>query len=276
MKSDPMTVVAVIPNYNMGRQLKTLIPQVLAQGYDSVYVLDDASTDNSVSIVKSFGNAVKLIEGTKNIGGGGNRNRILTELVSPTLIHFIDADVTFVTLDTADIIRRISVNSDMGFVGGLVLDESGKQSIWNYGPRQTILSAVGATVLWMSENTPFYNLLKNFYSKRPVAVHTLVTQNVYWVLECNFIIRSDTLQKLGGFDESIREHDIQPLAYEAERQGLYNLFDPSFAVMQYTVNVRTYNRNSSKHKAELYLAKKYGLWRWLLSLPSKKTYKKDL
>ena len=268
MKSKSQEVIAVIPNYNMAMQLKTLLPSVLEQNYDAVYVLDDKSTDDSVSVVRSFGKRVRLVTGSTNLGAGGNRNRILCAIKSDAIIHFIDADVTFEQRNTADYIRKIEINDTIGFIGSLVYDSTGKQSIWNYGPRQTLSSAIAATILWACIDTWLYPLIKPFYKHRPTLGKPYTKKDVYWVLEASLVIRIDTLRRLGGFDESIREHDIQALAYEAEKQGLRNVFDPSFAVTQHAVNVRKYNRNASKHKAELYLAKKYGIWRWLFSLPS--------
>lgn len=275
MKSASPQVIAAIPNYNMAMQLKTLLPSVLTQNYDAVYVLDDQSNDDSISVVESFGDSVQLVSGKVNLGAGGNRNRILDVIKSNAIIHFIDADITYEQQNTADIIRKMKIDNSVGFIGGLVYDSSGKQSIWNYGPRQTVASALSATILWACVDTWLYSLIKPFYKHRPIIGQPYATKNIYWALEANLVICTDTLRQLGGFDESIREHDIQALAYEAEKQGLRNVFDPSFAVTQHTVKVRTYNRNTSKHKAELYLARKYGIWRWLLSLPSK-NIQKDL
>ena len=47
-----LPVVAAIPNYNMGEHLRVLLPQVLSQRYDDIFVLDDASTDDSVDVVQ--------------------------------------------------------------------------------------------------------------------------------------------------------------------------------------------------------------------------------
>ena len=56
-----LPVVPAIPNYNMGDNLRRLLPQALAQNYDTVFVLDDASTDHSVDVVSEFGDEVKLV-----------------------------------------------------------------------------------------------------------------------------------------------------------------------------------------------------------------------
>lgn len=280
MVNKSLPIVAAIPNYNMDSQLKMLLPEVLKQGYDRVYVLDDASTDASKATVEGFGKGVTFVEGKVNLGGGGNRNRILGELATTSIVHFLDADVTLESENMADTIRSMGIDTNVGFIGGLVLDESGVQSIWNYGPRQTLVSGLGAHLLWQlgreetrdkAPQRALLNLLSPRFKNRPVPGHSdIEKRKIFWALESNLIIRSDTLERLGGFDPNIREHDIQPLAFEAEKQGLYNLFDPSIVVTQHDVDVRDYNRDSEKIKAELYLTKKYGILRWLLNMPSKK------
>lgn len=71
-------VVAAIPNYNMGHNLNRLLPEVLAQGYDAVYVLDDASTDDSADVVRQFGSDVKFVRSPRNQGAGATATRSST------------------------------------------------------------------------------------------------------------------------------------------------------------------------------------------------------
>ena len=54
-----LPVVAAIPNFNMAENLRNLIPQILAQRYDGVFVLDDASTDHSVDVVRDYRGEVR-------------------------------------------------------------------------------------------------------------------------------------------------------------------------------------------------------------------------
>lgn len=42
-----MKIVCVIPTHNRAEHLKQLIPHVLKQGFYKIYVLDDASSDDS-------------------------------------------------------------------------------------------------------------------------------------------------------------------------------------------------------------------------------------
>ncbi len=95
------SVVAAIPNYNMGHHLRKLLPQVLRQGYDRVFVLDDGSTDDSVDVIGEFGDDVTMVRTPQNRGCTFNRNQIIDHVDDDELIHFIDADMDLGTSDIA-------------------------------------------------------------------------------------------------------------------------------------------------------------------------------
>ncbi|MDT5306680.1 MAG: hypothetical protein QOE48_2355, partial [Mycobacterium sp.] len=92
-----LPVVAAIPNFNMAESLRRLIPQVLAQRYDAVYVLDDASTDHSVDVANEYGRDVSVVQSLENRGAGANRNQIMDQVGDEAIIHFIDADMDLKT-----------------------------------------------------------------------------------------------------------------------------------------------------------------------------------
>lgn len=154
MSTEKLPIVAAIPNYNMAKGLKRLLPQILEQNYDHIYVLDDASTDDSEEVAASFGDKVTFIKGAVNKGAGAARNLILPVLKERTLIHFMDADISLVTKDMPDIIRTLGINDTTGFVSGLVIDETGRQSVWNYGPSMSVRSSISAffiNIMWNIE-----------------------------------------------------------------------------------------------------------------------------
>src|SRR3974377_651519 len=103
-----LPVVAAIPNHNMGDNLRRLLPQVLAQHYDAVFVLDDASTDHSADVVSEFGDEVKFVRSRENRGAGANRNQILDQVADGALIHFIDADMDLETPETPTVAREVA------------------------------------------------------------------------------------------------------------------------------------------------------------------------
>ena len=60
-----MTTSVVIPVYNGSHFLKKNLPAVLKLGADEIIVVDDASTDDSVSVIQSFG-SIRLIRNLTN------------------------------------------------------------------------------------------------------------------------------------------------------------------------------------------------------------------
>jgi len=130
-------VIAAIPNYNMGLQLESLLPEVLEQEYDNVVVLDDASTDDSVGIVESFGKEVSLVRAKENQGAGANRNQIIEFVGDSAIVHFIDADTKLETESIPEKARELMQQyekENVGVVAGLVIRNDGSQEPYNFGP----------------------------------------------------------------------------------------------------------------------------------------------
>jgi glycosyltransferase involved in cell wall biosynthesis len=88
-----------IPVYQAEQYLSRALQSALAQSYPSIefLIVDDGSTDGSLSIVEDFqknhsrGAAIRLISHIQNLGVSAARNRILEE-ASGTYLYFMDAD----------------------------------------------------------------------------------------------------------------------------------------------------------------------------------------
>jgi len=264
-------VIAAIPNYNMAKGLQRLLPQLLKQDYAHIYVLDDASTDNSEEVAKSFGSKVTFVKSKVNGGAGAARNQLMPFLKDKSLIHFLDADVSILTSNAPSVIQNLSIDDSTGFIIGLVCNTHKKQSVWNYGAKMSLASMVSS---WFAYG---YSYIENKYPKvnlkalyamfwqRPNPHRAPKARPIFWGSEANIIIRSDTFKELGGFDPKIREHDIQPLAYKAAKEGLVSRFEPQITVQTHDdLNVRRYNRNLAMLKAEWYILRTYSSpLRWL-------------
>lgn len=85
-------ISVIMPCYNAESHLKTSINNVLSQTYPNVelIVIDDGSTDSSVSILEEFGSDITIIL-QENAGPGPARNRGI-EKSSGEFIAFLDAD----------------------------------------------------------------------------------------------------------------------------------------------------------------------------------------
>lgn len=267
-------VVAAIPNYNMGESLTQLLPQLEEQGYSDIFILDDCSTDDSREIVASLNTRATFVPSAENRGAGAARNKIIQALSYPALIHFLDADVTLETPNMTDVINDAVPNHPVGFVGGLAKRPDGLQNEFNFGPQQGLWSKLGTVAQIQIANAAakgdyeraarIHKHHERLLSDWPNILEEPVRRQVFWNIEQNLVIDSEVFKATGGFDEKLREHEIQDIAFRLAKMGLKSYFDPSFSIQHKAIDVRNYNRIGKQVVSELYIARKHGAMNWLL------------
>ena len=271
---EALPVVAAIPNYNMADSLRRLLPQVLAQHYDAVFVLDDASTDHSFDVVGEFGTEVKFVRSRENRGAGANRNQIIDQVGDRELIHFIDADMDLGTANTAAVARDVAAryaDRGVGLIGGLVSRADGIQEPHNYGAVFSLWGNITSGLPLIIDRLSAKPRLAKAVQRLagpimrdwPNIMEPPVAAPAYWIHEGNMLIYSSLLRSLGGYDPVMRSHEAQDLAIRLEKRGVKRQFDPSLRVLHHHIDVRGKNRNKWEYNAALYLIRKHGIYRWL-------------
>jgi glycosyltransferase involved in cell wall biosynthesis len=87
-------VSVIIPVYNKEKYIDQCLKSVIDQTYSNleIIIIDDASEDNSLQIVKNIkDNRIKIIELKQNVGAGIARNKGI-EISTGDYICFLDAD----------------------------------------------------------------------------------------------------------------------------------------------------------------------------------------
>ena len=270
--SGQLSVIAAIPNYNMGHHLQKLLPQVLRQGYERVYVFDDGSTDDSVEIVKEFDGDVQMVVSPQNRGCTANRNQVIDHVDGDELIHFIDADMDFATENVAAVAREVAAryaDQGVGAIGGLVSRADGSQEPYNYGPAfslQTHVSGIPPLFDRIRERPRLAEAVKRVAAptvknypnvlERPKATPT------FWLHEGNMLIYADIYKSIGGYDVNMRNHGAQDLAIRLEKRGIKRQFDPSIEVVHHYIDVRGKSRKKQQYESLRYLVGKHGFKSW--------------
>jgi len=92
-KIEKPLVSVLIPVYNAEKFIYGAIRSAVVQEYDNieVIVLDDASTDETANICKSFGDRIRYIKNEKNMGIGYGRKRLVDESKGEYIV-FCSAD----------------------------------------------------------------------------------------------------------------------------------------------------------------------------------------
>jgi GT2 family glycosyltransferase len=242
-----ITVIAAIPNFNMATGLAVLLPQLLKEKYDAIYVLDDASTDNSEEVVKKY-KKVTFVKGLQNVGAGANRNRILQFVSDNTIIHFLDADVELKSKDVVTKIKAIHAKYPNSVVGGTILNKSSEWHNYNFGPKGDLKSFIGVRIHWVSillMQMKFKKSAKRirrmfhfFVDEWPDITSKPKSTTCFWVTEGNLIMPAKLFSNFGGFNESLREHEILEFGYRLQKLGKTCYFDPSITLLHTALRVR--------------------------------------
>ena len=90
--SSEQTISVIIPAYNAAGTIRATVDSVLAQtlSADEILVMDDGSTDDTRTILESYGSRLKVFC-QKNQGSDESRN-VLCRKASGDLVTFIDSD----------------------------------------------------------------------------------------------------------------------------------------------------------------------------------------
>lgn len=120
-----MKIDVGIINYNGGSELSECVESLLAQT-ESVRVLvyDNASTDNSIQLLKEQGLDCKVIENPKNLGYAGACNGLLKNMEAEIQV-LCNMDLEFDPNWAENLLKCFDRHPDAGSIASLVMEKSG-------------------------------------------------------------------------------------------------------------------------------------------------------
>lgn len=252
-----MRLIVAIPNYNGGKNLGHLLPQLLDEDFDAIYVLDDASTDNSLELLYEFSERVEVVEGEKNLGPGGNRNRIIPYIQDDDIVMFMDADMVLKTRNVRSIAMGLfKQGKNVGLIGGGILNKRGKPMGFNYGwNRSKFEDVIGIGLSYLATLLhfrfliwPIRALARRFTLNVEIAHFKPQRRIVDWVSEGHFYVRGKTFKDLGGYDPELQYGEGKDLARRIREEGQLIVFDPGVWVQHLEYKVRKVNKTAEHNK----------------------------
>lgn len=187
----------VILNWNGEGFLKQFLPGVVqhSQSEATVFVADNASTDNSIVYLQSLGDAVKIIQLDKNYGFTGGYNKALKQIQAEYFV-LLNSDVQVTDGWIEPIIDLLDCRKDVGVC-------QPKIKAFHHPTEFEYAGASGGYIDWMGY--PFcrgrlFNSLEDDKGQYDNI------QEVFWATGACMFIRSELYNELGGLDENFFAH----------------------------------------------------------------------
>ncbi len=178
-------VSVIVLNYNGGKFIKDCLDSLKETNYDKgsheVIVVDNASTDNSAEIIKSYVPWINFIETGKNLGYSGGNN-VGVDVAKGKYIVFLNPDTTVERDWLIELVNAIESDKNLGACSSKVLYSNNKTKINTIGGFWSILGLSGS--LGGDEESDNIN--------EPV--------NTFYPTGCSMIMNRELYMSLGRFD----------------------------------------------------------------------------
>jgi GT2 family glycosyltransferase len=205
-----MKVAVVILNWNGKQLLEQFLPSVVQFSKEAtVYVADNASTDDSVAFVKAHFPEVSIVVNPTNTGYAGGYNEALQH-IDADVFALVNSDIEVTENWLQPIIKTFQNEPTTAIIQPKILDFKNKAYFEYAGAAGGYIDQYGY---------PFCRgRIFNTLEKDNGQYDT--NQNIFWASGACFFIRSAVYKELNGFDTSFFAHQEEiDLCWRAKNKG---------------------------------------------------------
>lgn len=189
-----MVISVILISYNTAKMSVEALNALFASQGDfklEVFVVDNASKDDSVAVIKKAFPQITLIENKVNVGFGRANNQVL-DLATGEYILLLNTDA-FVQADTlAKTLRYIESQATCGVLGVRLIGRDGEQQpSCRYFPTPFNLFA---HKLGLTRWFPTLQMVDD------ADWNPAITENCDWVPGCYYLVRKQVVEQVGLFD----------------------------------------------------------------------------
>jgi GT2 family glycosyltransferase len=191
-----MNVAIAILNWNGKNWLEKFLPSVIQYSQDSdIYVIDNASTDDSIKFLKSNFPEVKIVKNQNNSGFAAGYNQGL-ESIKADIYCLLNSDVEVTENWIPPITKLFSDDQDIAAIQPKILDYNQKDKFEFAGAGGGLIDNLGYPYCRgrVFENIEFDN---GQYDDET---------EIFWASGCSLFIRSEDFWNMNGFDERFFAH----------------------------------------------------------------------
>ena len=191
-----MKLAIVILNWNGKKLLEQFLPSVVEHSKEAtVYVTDNASTDDSVAFVKAHFSTVKIIKNAVNGGYAKGYNDALKDL-DEDIFCLLNNDVEVTENWLVPIIETFKNSSNTAIVQPKLLDYKRKEYFEYAGAGGGFIDKFGYPYC---RGRIFNSIEKDTGQYNDIA-------DIFWASGACLFVRNSVFNELNGFDESFFAH----------------------------------------------------------------------
>ncbi|MHB8243858.1 MAG: glycosyltransferase family 2 protein [Acidimicrobiales bacterium] len=252
-----LPVAAVVVNYNAGDSLARCVGSLLSENVAEVVVVDNASTDRSVTFLRELpAERVRILESACNLGYGTAANLGAAATKAPFLL-ICNPDLVVRSGAVAALLRRLESDETLGIVGPMIKDTDG--DVYPSGRAfPGMADAVGHAfigLIW--GGNPWTRRYRHLGSDQHES------RSADWVSGSCLLARRLAYESVGGFDEAyfMYVEDVD-LCWRLRRAAWGTWYEPEAEV------VHEQGRSTSRHPYRMLTAHHRSMWRFAAATAS--------
>ncbi len=247
-------IAVVILNWNGAKLLEQFLPSVIAYSDEAnIYLADNASTDNSIAVIKEQFPSVKIIQNEGNFGFAMGYNVALRTIEEP-YYALVNSDIEVTENWLSPILSLFDNEPNIGIIQPKILDYKNKECFEYAGAAGGYIDSYGYPYC---RGRIFDTLEKDNHQYDDET-------EIFWASGACFFIRKEIYRKLNGFDPDFFAHQEEiDLCWRAFNLG-YSAKYTSKSVV-YHVGGATLNQSNPK---KTFLNFRNSLLMLLKNLPS--------
>lgn len=189
-------IAVVILNWNGRELLEKFLPTVIKYSeIAKIYIIDNASTDDSVEFVKKTFPSVEIIEHQENLGFAGGYNEGLKSIKEP-IYCLLNSDVEVTENWLEPIMKLFNDREDIAVIQPKILSYYNREYFEASGAGGGFIDNLGYP----------YCRGRIFDSIEKDLGQYDDEKQIFWASGCSFFIRREDFWRVGGFDNLFFAH----------------------------------------------------------------------
>lgn len=251
-------VAVVILNWNGANLLRQFLPSVIQYSPEAtIYVADNASTDNSIEVLQEEFPLVKIIQNTGNFGFAKGYNEAL-KVVDEPILALVNSDIEVTESWLTPILSQFENEPSTAIIQPKILDFKKKTHFEYAGAAGGFIDKFGFP---FCRGRIFETIEEDKGQYNDII-------DIFWATGACFFIRNEVFKKLNGFDENFFAHQEEiDLCWRTKNLGLDIKYNGNSTV--YHVGGATLKTGSPQ---KTFLNFRNSLWMMTKNLPKKKLF----